>query len=490
MSAATAWQTHGCYKLGAEQFTNFPIESALNGCHDPWNSLDHRDPSSPIRNIMKSMYEMRDNYPVLNDGLFLQRLSKQTREIQLPGSNGTATELGMWSTMRGRFDSFQDFTGQGQENQSIWLVYQNDDSTINYEFNCSSNDTALIAPFDSGTTVKNLFYPFDEVTLKDGPIRLGIDGSTELNGCLDELEITAWGYKAYVPKSKWVRTSPMITDFKPGHDARLISAVGPGQNETVKIELHFSAEMDCNALASSIEISSTTESKVTANLDNSTVKCEKTDGTATNTIVGSIPSAWKLSANLTNVWNGVHSVTVRNATTSDGSMSTHTTDTFLFRVGQLDNPVVFPREANYTLQLLHRYPNDTLYVSHKAAGADSWRYTLDWTTYSDWMPYYGGNSTLSSKNWSGTKAQAWNDEHVILQYHNRLSGSSDYVQHGDLSAGDKLRTPRRLPHLFAQGPFNQYGFDAGLDNEFHQSSDGIWRWNFMAEWPGILQLSE
>lgn len=490
MSAATAWETHGCYKLGAEQFTNFPVEAALNGCHDPWNSLDHRDPSSPIRNIMKSMYQMRENYPVLNDGLFLQRLSKQTREIQLPGSNGTATELGMWSTVRGRFDTFQDFTGQGKENQSIWLVYQNDDSNIKYEFNCSSNASALIAPFPTGTTVKNLFYPYDEVTLKDGPIKLGIEGSTDFNGCLDSLQLPAWGYKAYVPRNKWVGSGPMVTEFKPGHDARLASAVGPGQNESVKIELHFSAQMDCKALASSLEITSTTERKITARVDNSTVKCELVNGTTPKNMIGSIPSMWKFTANLTDVWNGVHSVTVRNASTADGSMSTHSTDTFLFRVGQPDNPIVFPRQANYTLKVLHMDSNDSLYVSHKAAGADSWRYTLDWTTYSDWMPYTGGNSTLKPRNWTGTKVQAWENEHVILQYHNRLSGSSDYFQHGDLSTNDEPVVARRFPHLFAQGPFNQYGYDAGLSNSFRHGSDGIWRWDFMTEWPGILQLSK
>jgi alpha-1,3-glucan synthase len=399
MSSATAWETHGCYKLGGEQFgPDFPVEAALTGCEDSWNSLDHRDPSSPIRNILKSMYQMRQNFPVLNDGLFLQRLSKQTREIQLPYSNGTATELGIWSTFRGRFDTFQDFTGQGQGNQSIWLVFQNDNATINYQFNCSSNDMALIAPFDSGTTVKNLFYPFDEATLKDGPIKLGIEGSLALNGCLDELELPAWGYKAYVPKDKWVGPGPMVTGFKPGHDQRLLSGVAIGEDKSLEIGLEFSMQMDCNNLASSINITSTTEIAITAQLDRSTVKCEEINGSQIADMVGSIPSVWKFTVNLTDVWDGVHSVSVLNATTADGSMSTGSVDKFIFRVGQLGNPIIFPRQANYTLSLLHQDANGSLYVSHKAAGADSWRYSLDWTTYSDWMPYTGGNSTLNPKN--------------------------------------------------------------------------------------------
>jgi alpha-1,3-glucan synthase len=485
MSASTAWETHGCYKLGSAQFTNFPVDAALRGCEDPWISLDHRDPSSPVRNIIKAMYQMRENYPVLNDGIFLQELSKQTRNIYLPGSNGTATELGIWSTLRSRYDGVQDFTGQGQGNQSVWLVYQNDNTTITYNFNCSSNFSTLIAPFDSGTTVKNLFYPFEEVTLKDGPSKLGIDGSTKLNGCLDEVELSGWGYKAYVPKDAWIGPGPMITLFSPGHDARLASAVRPGMNQSVHIEVQFSAEMDCNALAASLEITSTAESNITAKLDNSTVKCSLFHGVQIPGMVGSIPSAWKFTANLTDVWDGVHSITIRNASALNSSQSTGSTDTFIFRIGQPDNPIVFPRSANYTLGLLHKDSDGALFVLHKAAGADSWRYTLDWTTYSDWMPYTGGNSTLEPMVWSGTKLQEWKGTHVILQYYNRLSGSSDYFQHGDL----KLETPRRLPHLFAEGPFNQWGFDSGLRNEFAQSNDGLWRYTFMTEWPAIVQLN-
>ncbi len=164
-----------------------------------------------------------------------------------------------------------------------------------------------------------------------------------------------------------------------------------------------------------------------------------------------------------------------------------TNDKFLFRTGQIDNPIVFPQEANYTLALLHQNDDGSLYVSHKAAGADSWRYSLDWSHFSDWMPYTGGNDTLQPKNWTGTSAQAWEGEHLIVQYHSVMSGSSDYVQHGDLASYSG--PPRRLPHLFAEGPFNQYGYDAGLANSFALTDDGWWTYNFMTEWPTIFQIS-
>jgi alpha-1,3-glucan synthase len=98
MSPSRAWQIHGCYRLGSAQYFQFPLEAALTGCDDEWNSLDHRDPSHPVRNIIKAMYYMREQYPALNDGFFLQQLSNKTRPVQLPGSNGVPTETGIWST--------------------------------------------------------------------------------------------------------------------------------------------------------------------------------------------------------------------------------------------------------------------------------------------------------------------------------------------------------------------------------------------------------
>ena len=58
---------------------------------------------------MKTMFEMRNRYPVLNDGAFVEALSRQTYPIYLPGSEGTATETGMWSVLRGRWPGLQHF---------------------------------------------------------------------------------------------------------------------------------------------------------------------------------------------------------------------------------------------------------------------------------------------------------------------------------------------------------------------------------------------
>lgn len=214
MSSSQAWKMHGCYRVGSSQYHNFMEEGApaLDGCHDDWNQLDHRDPAHPIRNIIRSMYQMRKNYPVLNDGWVLKELSKKTHSTLLLNSGESLTEVGMWSAMRGNFEDVQDL---GEGNQSVWLVYQNDNHTVDYEFDCSNQSLALISPFANGTTVKNLFHPFDEKVLGTTPVKLGINGSAEFQGCLSNLTLAAWEYRAYVPKDKFVAPAPMITKASP-----------------------------------------------------------------------------------------------------------------------------------------------------------------------------------------------------------------------------------------------------------------------------------
>lgn len=151
--------------------------------------------------------------------------------------------------------------------------------------------------------------------------------------------------------------------------------------------------------------------------------------------------------------------------------------------------MIFSRTANYTKALLHQDSSGALMLSHKAAGADVFRYSLNWgSSYSAWVSYKGGNTTLDKQPWSGTKRQEWSDQHVIVEYHSRMTGSSDHVQHADLGRQDL--PPRRFPHLFWQGPYNQFGFDAGLNNEIVlDKSDGLWKYHFMTEWPAIAQVN-
>jgi alpha-1,3-glucan synthase len=172
MSSSLAWQLHGCYRVGSVKYANFPVDAAANGCFDDNISLDHRDPTHPIRGLLKLMFGMRKNFPVLNDGFYLEQLSNKTHDIYLPGSNGTRTETGLWSVLRDRFTPLQNFTGNAG-NQAVWLVYQNDNQSITYQFNCSDEKEGLISPFPAGTTVKNILPPYEEYTLEPSSTKLG-----------------------------------------------------------------------------------------------------------------------------------------------------------------------------------------------------------------------------------------------------------------------------------------------------------------------------
>ncbi|KAF7715965.1 Alpha-1,3-glucan synthase [Penicillium ucsense] len=484
MSPATAWKTHGCFNLTSQQYYNWPIKSGRLGCHDERATYDHRDPSHFLRNTIKHMYQMREDFPALNDGWWIQLLSNQTRNVYYPGSNGLPTETGMWSVLRSPYYKGQDLGSDG--NQTIWLVYHNDKKAVTYHFDCASKDAALIAPFDANTTVKNLFYPHDEIDLKESSTYMHLNGSTTSNGCSDTLTLAPYEFKAYVPKEKFVAPRPMITRFTPGHDFPVLSKVKPGQLEELKIGLYFSTEMDCAKVSQAISFQSSTETGVSPSIDLTTVDCGKV---VDEEILysGQIPSTWAWTATLAGVDHGIHRMTIHNATSIDGR-TTNAIDHFLIRIGTVDNPMIFT-SANYSRTLLHEREDGSLYILQRAPGADKYRYSTNWgSSYSQWLPYNGGNQSIKEFPWSGTKDQQWGAKHVRVEYWSRLTGSSDYVQEGD-SPDWSSRVPRRWPHLFFDGPFNQYGYDAGLTNVFEQDSEGLWKFRFAAEWPAQGQMN-
>lgn len=280
--------------------------------------------------------------------------------------------------------------------------------------------------------------------------------------------------------------SPVITKFVPGHDRRLLSA------PSIPIELHFSIPMDCQQITNALQITSTTADNITSRLDINSVRCNtNSDSDNTGSVLsGLVDSAWSFTATLIDVSDGIHQISVNNVSTAaNRNVRTSSHDHFLLRVGQSDNPMIFAA-ANYSSSMLHKHEDKSVYVSHKAAGADMFRYSLNFgTTYSDWEDYPNGEdptSNLASKVWSGTKLQDWNGEHVIVQYWNQLVGSSDHVQVGDLGIGS---LQRQFPHVFLEGTFNHHGFDEGFSNEMHLDTKNMWRFNFMQEWPAQVSLN-
>lgn len=175
MGSSRAWQIHGCYHMSEELYYEMPFDPARNGCHDDGVSLDHRDPSHPTRNVIKRMYELRRQFPILNDGFNLLTLSTRLHITYLPGSGGLPSPFGIWSVYKGRVEGFQDFSGIGAGNQGVWFLYSNENHTVDYKFDCSSNNQSdtLVSAFPAGSRVKNLFHPYEEYTLDASPFVYG-----------------------------------------------------------------------------------------------------------------------------------------------------------------------------------------------------------------------------------------------------------------------------------------------------------------------------
>ncbi|KAF6820108.1 alpha-glucan synthase [Colletotrichum plurivorum] len=476
MSSAPAWQQHGCYSMPGILYYEMPLTKAREGCRDDTVSWDHRDPSHPIRLILKHMYDMRNQYPVLTDGMWLEQLSNHTEDLYLPGNSQMATTTGLFSVMRYQL-GVQDL---GEDLVPVWLLYSNKNVTHTYTFDCSDKVNALISPFEEGTTVKNLFFPHQEIKLEASTKKLGFAGNTGFNGCTKEITMAPFEFRAFVPKANFTEPPVMLTKFFPGHDYRI--ATNDSTN-TIPIEFQSNVEMDCTKFKDALTFKSHTDDNSVPSLDVKTIECSNISQTLTNW-TGALPSVWSWKADLVNVKHGVHSVVVTNATSVAGK-STGAVDRFLFRVGALNNPIIFPATANYSTSLLSRSDDGTIKIKHTAAGASKFRYSTNFeSSWTDWANYET-ETKVNMLPWNGTEDQKWKGEHVIVQYWSQLLGSSAYKVHGDLD----YDTPRRIPHMFAVGKFNQFGYDSGLTKALKHVSESQWEWHYMDEWPNYFKFS-
>ena len=493
MASQRAWQLHGCYNLGEELYVDMPFNSSSQGCHDDSVSRDHRDPSHPMRNVLKRFYELREQYPTLNDGFNLTTLSTRIYDVFLRGSEGMSSPTGLWSVFRGRSSLAQDLSGSGRGNQPVWLLFHNEDRIVDYDFDCNSEnstsmDGSMISAFPSGTTVRNLFYPYESYELEATKFSLGLENSTRPNGCIPRITLRPWEFKAFVPTDQWEAPKPVITRVVPGHDSRIESSVAYDETESVPIQIHFSTEMDCSAVRDNLQIESFTESGQLASLNASSVICRAVEPQDTP-LVAQAGTTWVFEALMQDVGHGVHTYTVDNVSTVSGDARTNSRDKFMLRIGASDNPMVFPESSNYTQGLLQREETSgDLFVVAKASGADLFRYSTNFgSSYSAWQQYTGGKTILKKQSWTGAKHQEWDGEHVIMNYWNKATGSSDHYQHGDLARENQ--PARRWPHAFVEGVFNQWGFDLGVANRMRQNDKGEWTYNLFTEWPTNITLN-
>ncbi|KAL1837991.1 hypothetical protein VTJ49DRAFT_3159 [Mycothermus thermophilus] len=473
-----AWKTHGCFGLTVEQYIGWPITKGREGCHDETVAWDHRDPSAPVRNIIRHMFALRDEFPVLEHGWLLETLSKQTSMILLNGST-TPTEFGVWSVARGMYPGVQT-----DADLPVWLVYHNLENTTEYKFDCSDPERAFVSPFDEGTHVRNLFSDDAPIRLEQSARKNNFGPAGKSAGCISSITLRPYEFRAYVKSDLWLQPAPMITRFEPGHDFPIDSTNAGGK---IDVAIEYNVDMNCESMKKALSAVIVADGRTNGtSLKFGSVQCARVSRQEKIPYTGAIQSAWRLETSLLNVPDGIVKLTVAEALSTGGD-STNSTDHFLIRFGKPNNPVVFP-SANYSRSLLS-VEGDRLYVRHSAPGATQWRYSTDWgSKWSAWTVYDGSatKQPITEFPWTGTKLQEWPGKHLTVQYYSKPLGSSAFIQHSD---SNDVIFERAQPHIKIHGPFNKWGYDAGLPGSMDLVHHHTWSLHYMYEWPAAFQLN-
>lgn len=474
------------------------------------------------------MSKVQEQIPALRDGFQVERLSVASHNVITPGSHNPFIDTGMWSSVRGPFQGVQDFSTRPGGNQVVWLIHSNEKIAVNYSVGCGEVDRrrTIISPFPPGTIAKNLFFPYQEFMIEE----LQWTDKPGNSGCLAHLLLQPFSFMALVPKPSFVAPRPSITHFLPGHDSRILSSGLLDESSEIKIELQFSINMNCRSVVESISIEGRTENSVQAAIDPKTIRCSsiEVDDRLPTELPSQPEGIWLFTAILKDIEDGVYRLTVNNASDSTGTSRTMAKDHFLFRVGKYNNPVVFPLKANYTSDLLKKNRNGDLVISHKASGADKFRYSMNWgRTYSPWHLYTGGETLVNESFIENPSEKTWDGNHVIVEYcksqssreyhpaasaqsvkvlqnlselerkmayfkifaGSKLAGSSSHAQHGDFNLREGSFV-RRLPHIYLQGAFNKHGMDASHEDfRMRHQRNSTWTYPYMDEWPSTFVLN-
>ncbi|TDL24794.1 glycoside hydrolase family 13/glycosyltransferase family 5 protein [Rickenella mellea] len=480
MTANTAWQRHGCYKLGSDQYFNMPIQKAAVGCQDSWNSLDHFDPTTDSRRMFSQFNYLRTVYASLQDGFSLVSLYNRTRFEQLPGSNKTQTEIGVWSVSRAGISGSQNLTGPHTD--LVWMLYTNENSTQSYTFDCNSPEW-IVSPYQGGQVVQNLFAPYETYTLQNSQKSFFNNSVAPWQGCLPSVTMDPYGFKLLVPQAAWVPPPPALTKFSPGHDARIKAESTDVNATTIDISLEFNVPMNCDSVTNSLSFNVSSSGKGgPPTLDKTTVKCTNMTGVPPSIVQGAAASAWQWNATLTNLPDGILDITVNNPVSATGATGTGAKDHLMLRKGSAQNVMIFPT-ADYDNSAFS-FANGNYTFTHKAYGAElirfSWNFGQNWTTWQEWEDVTTIDANLfdNAGNW-------WTGQHIIVQYWSSAAMSAYAVVHADRN----FPMQRRVPQFLARGPFNTWGFDRGVPSLMELNSDGKWELEVMATWPTYVQLN-
>ncbi|KAK3689181.1 hypothetical protein B0T22DRAFT_168289 [Podospora appendiculata] len=480
-SPSPAWKTHGCFSLESDLYKEWPLEKGKHGCEDESVAWDHRDPSAPVRNIFKRMFALREAFPVLEHGWLLQRLANQTKYVQVPGSDTPITEMGVWSVARGLYGEVQ----KGEVETPVWLVYHNNPNRTTYKFDCNNKQTAFISPFDAGAKVRDLFSG-DVITLEKSVLQNNFTGKPSA-GCISQVTMEPFEFRAYVLSDDYLWPTPMVTKFTPGHDFPIDST---DKNGNIEISFGFNVEMDCDSVKKSLSVLLIADGNgngSTVSFDSDKAVCGFASAPKVE-LTGAIQTAWMFKTTLRNVGDGIVKLTLDNPVTPK-NVSTDAVDHFLLRFGKPSNPVVWPTTGNYSRGLLTVDDSGAMYVTHTAPGATQWRYSTNWgSSWSAWTNYGGSGkkALITEQPWKGTALQSWPGKHLMVQYYSKPLGSSAFMQHSD---SNDIPFERAQPHIKIHGPYNKWGYDAGLPGAMNLVQHHSWSLHFMYEWPANFQLN-
>lgn len=95
-------------------------------------------------------------------------------------------------------------------------------------------------------------------------------------------------------------------------------------SNNISFEIHFSQPMDCDQITNTILINSTTANGDVPRVDTSSAQCSNLSAAESNHSpwCGGVDTTFIYAANLVNVSDGIHQISVKNITTANRTAST------------------------------------------------------------------------------------------------------------------------------------------------------------------------
>jgi alpha-1,3-glucan synthase len=234
----------------------------------------------------------------------------------LPFSSGTPTERGLWSVSRGGLSPLQNFT----YNDTVWLLYTNENTTVSYDGGCTTS-SGIAGPYQGNTVVRNLLYPFESYTLGSSNQSFLSNGGSPYFGCIESITMQPYGFKALVPTTNWVAPVPALTEFIPGHDARIEVDDNSTNPNSTAIRIEFSDLMDCNSVTQSMNFTLASSGKgSTPSVNVDSIQCQTIpdDEVTPTDVLGAALSRWFWSGTIENVADGILTITIDNPQNQNG----------------------------------------------------------------------------------------------------------------------------------------------------------------------------